>query len=358
MPQPPPQKKKISRRRLLRFLATIPLLFIGLSRRAVAALPRHHAPDGTFRNSNGMAISNKFSALLKWRRESPKVKLLSFPLKENNPDYLRQNRNETTLTWIGHSTLFLQINGINILTDPHFSERASPVPFAGPKRGTPPGLAFAQLPTIDIVLISHNHYDHFDNVTLKRLAERDQPRFVVPLKLAPAVARLGGKHIHEMDWQESLDIDGIQITAEPSHHWSARGIFDRNETLWANYVIRHKDFRFLFIGDTGYSGDYAALGEKYGGFELAAIPIGAYAPRWFMKQAHINPEEAVMIFQDINARQALGIHWGVFSLTNEAMDEPPKRLDSARAVKNLNEKQFMVWQHGESRLLPSFERIE
>ena len=354
-----PSPTNQSRRSLLRFFAVLPALLIELSRgiKALAGRPAHYAPDGTFRNSNGVAINKKFSELMRWRREAPKVKLLSFPLSENNPAYLQQNRSEATLTWIGHCTLLLQLNGLNILTDPHFSKRASPVSFSGPKRGTPPGLNLEQLPPIDIVLISHNHYDHFDNASIKYLAQRDQPQFIVPLKLAAAVARLGSRTIHELDWQDALTINGIKIVAEPSHHWSARGLFDRNETLWANYVIQHEQFRFLFIGDTGYSDDYAALGEKYGGFELAAIPIGAYAPRWFMKQAHINPEEAVKIFHDVNARQAVGIHWGVFPLTNEAMDEPPRRLANACAAQGIGEKQFTAWQHGESRYITSFEGI-
>ena len=290
---------------------------------------------------------------MKWRRERPAVQPVRFPLAQNNPQWLRENRTAPTLTWVGHATLLLQVAGVNILTDPHFSDRASPFSFAGPRRATPPGIALGDLPPIDAVLISHNHYDHLDEESIVAIAQRHAPQFFVPLKLGGQVREMGAQKVREMDWGEAAEIGGVRITAEPCHHWSARGMFDRNETLWASYVVAHGNSRLLFIGDTGYSADFAALGEKYNGFDWAAIPIGAYAPRWFMKEAHINPQEAVQIFQELRARNAVATHWGVFPLTNEPLDEPPQKLREALAAASINPAAFRAWQHGESRHLAS-----
>lgn len=347
---------KRARRRLLTALAALP--FLPWQRAFAATRPLHHAADGTFTNTNGEAISKSLRELLKWRRERPSVAPVSFPLAQNNPAWLRANRSVPTLTWIGHATFLLQLGGVNILTDPHFSERASPFSFAGPKRSTAPGLALADLPPIDVVLISHNHYDHLDGASIAALAAQHQPAFVVPLKLAAEVSAMGTRSVHELDWGESLDRGGVRLTAEPCHHWSARGMFDRNETLWASYAVTYADFRFLFIGDTGYSADFAALGEKYDGFDWAAIPIGAYAPRWFMSAAHINPQEAVQVFQDLRAANAVATHWGVFPLTNEPLDEPPRKLQQALAAADVSGKYFSAWQHGESRALVSGEVLQ
>lgn len=318
---------------------------------AASAAPPHHCADGGFCNSDGVAISKPFRDLMKWRREAPTVEIVTFPLAANNPSALAANRSEATLTWIGHATWLWQLDGVNILTDPHFSERASPLPFAGPKRGTPPGLPLSALPPIEIVLLTHNHYDHLDQSSVAALAARYNPHFIVPLKLGGTVAAMGAKRVSELDWGDTIEVNGIEIIAEPCYHWSARGMFDRNETLWVSYVLRGGGLRLLFIGDTGYSADFAALGDKYSGFDLAAIPIGAYEPRWFMKQAHINPDEAVKIFQDLRTRHAVANHWGVFVLTNEPMREPPQRLQQALTRAALDDGRFAVYQHGETRSL-------
>ena len=354
---PPQVNQPLGRRRFLFSLTALPALSLIKNVAASSSGKMHHLSDGTFCNSNGQAINKPFSQLLKWRREAPKVEMITFPLAPNNPSYLQANRSEPTLTWVGHATFLIQLNGVNILTDPHFSQRASPFSFTGPKRNTPPGIAFDQLPPIDVVLVTHNHYDHLDAETVAALVHRHQPRFIVPLKLGGAVSRWGGVRIAELDWGGQQKIGDVCITAEPCHHWSARGIFDRNETLWASYVIAAQDFRLFFIGDTGYSADFVALGEKYSSFDVAMIPIGAYEPRWFMKEAHINPDESVRIFQALRARYAVASHWGVFSLTNEPMNEPPQKLRAALAAAGIGEDAFAVWQHGESRSLHSRQRL-
>ncbi|MGI9306490.1 MAG: MBL fold metallo-hydrolase [Gammaproteobacteria bacterium] len=318
--------------------------------RAAAQTPGHHLPNGEFRNNYAGQINKAFSDLMRWRRESPGHPRRAFPLAKNDPQFLRENRTADTLTWIGHATLLLQTGGVNILTDPHFSERASPFSFAGPKRGTPPGIAANDLPEIDAVLISHNHYDHLDSASIKMLARQNpQTRFFCPLKLGGFLREHGARFVHELDWGEAAEWAGIRFTAAPCQHWSSRFPWDRNKTLWAAWIAERAGFRFLFIGDTGYSQDFAALGAQYGGFDWAAIPIGAYSPRWFMKEAHINAEEAAQIFLDLRAQNAAATHWGTFQLTDEPADEPPQKLRAAAAAKNISG--FHVFMHGETRML-------
>ena len=349
------ESKLRNRRRFLRAAAavlTAPLWlrFAKIARADFQTKPAHHLPNGEFQNTNGKQIKKSFSELMRWRRESPGHPVLSFPLAENDPQFLRQNRTQNTLTWLGHAAALWQIQGANILTDPHFSERASPVFFAGPKRGTPPGIAINDLPKIDAVLISHNHYDHLDSESVKTLA-RNHPeaRFFCPLKLGGYLKRRGAAHVRELDWGESAEWGEWKFTAEPCKHWSSLFPWDRNKTLWACWAASHPLFRFLFVGDTAYSPDFAALGEKYGGFDWAMLPVGAYEPRWFMKEAHANPEEAAQIFLDVRAKNALASHWGTFRLTDEPMDEPPHKLRAVLAQKNIQN--FHVFAHGETRIL-------
>ena len=320
-------------------------------RKLYAALSKPwHLPDGRFRNNYIGAFERSFSDLRKaFSGERPP--LLSFPLAPNDPTRLRANTSETSLTWIGHCTLLLQVDGKNYLTDPHFAERASPVPFFGPKRTTPPGIELDELPRIDHVLISHNHYDHLDISTIRRLRKQfPDALYHVPLKLRGWFENVGIRRVVELDWWEARSEDGVNFTAVPTQHWSNRGL-DRNETLWCGWVVETPNFRFLFIGDTGYSQDFKDIQEKFDTFDLAAIPIGAYNPRWFMKDAHQNPEEAVQCMQDLNAKTAVATHWGTFQLTFEKMDEPPQRLDAAMAAKGLDSDRFMVFKHGETRYL-------
>jgi L-ascorbate metabolism protein UlaG (beta-lactamase superfamily) len=345
------------RRRALRALALITSApFLALSRRVQASFQAaHHLSNGTFRNNYIGQITKSFSDLMRWRRESPDHPLLSFSLAANDPAFLRNNRKEATLTWLGHATLLLQVGGVNILTDPHFSDRASPFSFVGPRRGTPPGIPLDELPNIDIVLISHNHYDHLDEDSITRLLRRRaDTHFCAPLGIRQWLARVGAQHITELDWGDSVRLNNMQLTAAPCQHWSSRAPWDRNRTLWASWVVEKPGFRFLFIGDTGYSQDFSDLGTHYGGFDVVAIPIGAYEPRWFMKQAHINPDEAVKIFQDLRANTAVATHWGTFQLTDEPMDEPPQKLHAALKAAGIDKNIFAVFQHGETRSLARF----
>ena len=260
-----------------------------------------------------------------------------------------------SVTWVGHATVLLRVGGLSVLTDPHFSERASPVRFAGPKRVVPPVPALSELPHIDAVVVSHNHYDHLDLASVARLAEQPggAPRFFVPLGLKDWFRRRGIENVEELDWWDSRQFNGLEVHFVPVQHWSKRTLADENQTLWGGWVLRHPELSFFFAGDTGYSRDFADIGKRFGGFDLAAIPIGAYEPRWFMKIMHLDPAEAVQVHKDVNARQSLGIHWGTFdNLTDENLNEPPARLAEARGKAGLAEEEFFVLQHGETRSFP------
>lgn len=262
----------------------------------------------------------------------------------NTPD-----PNVPTITWLGHSSTLVQYHGINILTDPIFSDIASPVCFAGPERITPVPVSIEQLPPIDIVLISHNHYDHLDEASVKQIG--DQATWMVPLRYKSWFSDLGINRVIEFDWWDSQQHGQILVTATPSQHWTGRGLFDRYQQLWAAWAVQIDGFKFWFAGDTGYNDmQFKEIGQRLGPFDLGIIPIGAYAPRWFMQDMHVNPEEAVQIHLDIGARFSVGVHWGTFPLTAEPIDEPPRRLKAA--AEGLQSSDFVSLALGESRAVP------
>jgi L-ascorbate metabolism protein UlaG (beta-lactamase superfamily) len=281
-----------------------------------------------------------------------------------NLAYLHSGHNDISVTWIGHATILLQIDGLNILTDPVFGKSISPIPGLGPKRHQAPGIELNQLPHIDIVVISHNHYDHLDLDTVIKLQQQvtGAPRFYVPLgierwfKKNIAGVELSGnrQNVFALDWHDKLTVQGATTSTTlvflPVQHWSARGIFDHNKTLWGSWAILNPNFNFWFSGDLGYSNDLIEIGKQIGGFDLAAIAIGAYEPRWMMANSHINPAEAVQVMLDIKAKQAFGIHWGTFeNLTDESLDQPPKDLSMALNSRGLNDQDFYILYHGETR---------
>lgn len=234
------------------------------------------------------------------------------------------------VSFIGHASFLIQTGGMNILLDPQFSERASPVSFAGPKRVNPPGIAFDDLPKIDVILVSHNHYDHLDRPTLHRLWDRDRPRILTPLG-NDVIIRKGRADIvaEAKDWGDRVEFaPGLAVTFEPAQHWSARGMFDRMHALWASFVIETGAGKIWFAGDTGLGGGrvFRAIREKHGPMALGLIPIGAYGPRWFMRYQHADPEDALAIFDILGCTHALGYHWGTFKLTNEPIEEPATEL--------------------------------
>lgn len=296
--------------------------------------PSHHKADGTFVNTNGVPIDKPIGALLKWQREAPKVEPLRLPSVPPQRNLL-QNPGEAQVTWVGHSTFLLQVGGVNILTDPVFFKRASPVSFAGPKRTTPPSLTIEDLPHIDFVLISHNHYDHLDKRSIKALQAKQSdspPGYYVPLRQKAWFDSLGVSNVTELDWWDSIEVGDITLHAVPVQHWSSRSPFDRNKVLWAGFLIDSPVLRTLFVGDSGYSDDFKEMAKRLGTVDLALVPIGAYAPRWFMKSAHMNPEEAAQVVRDVGARRAIGMHWGTFALTDEPMAEPGERAKATGII--------------------------
>ena len=258
-----------------------------------------------------------------------------------------------TLTWVGHSSLLLQLNGLNILTDPIWSQRASPVRFAGPRRWVAPGIAFTELPPLDVVLLSHNHYDHLDDATVRSLA-RSHPNasWVVPLGLASFVRQRGARNVTELDWWQEHTLQSLRIAATPAQHFSARGFGDRGDTLWCGFALMAAGGRRVyFAGDTGFHPEFESIGARYGPFDVALLPIGAYEPRWFMRYLHMNPEEAVDAFRALQARVMVPIHWGTFKLTDEAMDEPPVRARRAWEQAGLPPSGYRQLAHGETLVL-------
>lgn len=322
-----------------------------------SSTPFHHTANG-YRNNYPQGWTR--GSFLRWQRERwrdglPRIPPggWHFPARTPNAAWLRANRTEPTLTWLGHATFLLQLDGQNVLTDPHLSPRASPFATVGPKRCMPPAIAVQALPHIDTVVISHNHYDHLDTATVKRLARQPggPPRFYVPLGLSAWFARKGIDHSTELDWWDQCAAGPLTLTCTPVQHWSARTAFDRNRTLWCGWRVDASRFSFFFAGDTGYSPDFVDIHRRLGPVDLAALPIGAYAPRWFMQVMHADPDDAVQIYRDLHARHAVAMHWGTFVLTDEPLDEPPQRLRRALAAAGLDEHDFWLLQHGETRTL-------
>jgi L-ascorbate metabolism protein UlaG (beta-lactamase superfamily) len=230
------------------------------------------------------------------------------------------------ITLVNHSTVLLQFGGYNILTDPIWSERASPFSWAGPRRRRKPGVAWEDLPPIDVVLISHNHYDHMDLPTLRKLAGLRSSAFVVPVGVARLLRSKKIGPVHELDWGEALSLAGVTIHCVPALHFSSRGIYDRNKTLWCGYVIECRERLVYFAADTAFGPHFAWVREKFGSPDLALLPIGAYEPRWFMSPVHMGPEEAVRAHEILGAGTSIAIHHGTFQLADEGLDAPKKEL--------------------------------
>jgi len=258
------------------------------------------------------------------------------------------------MTWLGHATTLAEVDGSAILTDPVFSARASAVQFAGPKRYTAPACKVEELPPLSAVLVSHNHYDHLDLPSVVSLVKL-QPgiSWFVPSGMAQWLmknARVPGDKVHEMTWwqEEQLEGTSIKIVFTPANHWCKRSVMDDNQMLWGSFAVIGQTKRFWFGGDTGYCEAFRQIGQKYGPFDMAAIPIGAYQPNWFMKYQHVHPGEAVEIHKDINSKKSLGIHWGTFKLTSEHYLEPPALLNTFLTKNGLDESQFVTTEIGGS----------
>lgn len=255
-----------------------------------------------------------------------------------------------TLTWLGHASFLIRFGGKVILTDPYLSEYASPVARIGPKRYVQPGIAIERLPPIDVLLISHNHYDHLDRRALARIPHRERISVVVPLGLAAGLRDFGFKEIVEVTWGDARDFQALRVTAVPAIHFSGRGLRDRNKTLWAGFVLSSGDTKIYFAGDTGYHGQlFKQMREVFGPIDVALVPIGAYEPANLMADIHVNPEEAVTIGRDLGARDLVAMHWGTVVLALEPPFEPPTRFRTAGRAAGYSDESLWVMQIGQTR---------
>ena len=315
-----------------------------------------HAPrrDGTFRN-----LDPDFHRASTWTRARfyflSLVSIASSarkfePLPTATPDVagLRSNHKRATVTWVGHSTVLVQLDGVNLLTDPAWSQRLGPLSgTVGVKRFTPPGIRFEDLPPIDVVLISHDHYDHLDEPTVRRLARTFNPLFVVPLGIKAWLADRGITNATELDWGESVKVKGLEIVCAPAQHGSGRSLTDTGRRLWASWAVIGTK-RLYFAGDTAYSSHFEMIGDLLGPFDLAALPIGSYTPRFIAQAVHMSPEEALHAAWDLHARDFIGIHWGTYKLAREPYDEPPRRIAEEAARLKLDPHTIWLPKPGET----------
>jgi N-acyl-phosphatidylethanolamine-hydrolysing phospholipase D len=315
----------------------------------------HHDGNG-FKNVYNNP-HNGFGAFLKWRlglgpHENPPIpadSLQSYHPVAIKPDFekiLQPDTGKIQITWIGHSSFLLQVTGKNILTDPVFSRHISPVSFLGPERQAPLPLELSQLPAIDAVIISHDHYDHLDKSTIKYLGNR--PKYFVPLKVRKWFQDLKITNVVELDWWQSEMLDSLRFTEVPAQHFSGRSPFRFNRTLWAGWVIECSKGRIYFAGDTGYSPHFREIAERIGEIKIALLPIGAYRPRWFMKAMHLDPPEAVQAYFDLKTDYAIGMHWGTFKQSDEPLAEPPLYLKKAAEACGIQDEKIKTLRFGET----------
>ena len=353
-------------RKFLGFFLTLFTFKYYKTLKAMNPLPYHHLPNGTFRNLPGSpkreyerSSANFLSLLYKGL-----IKREMFNQKEV-PDYIpkshvidqdkainefKNNQSLITITWLGHAAFLIKIGEQNILTDPYLSTTAGPLGI-GPRRYIPPGIKISDLPKIDVILISHNHYDHLDSVTLKKIKDKNKITVICPLKLSDIIVSLGFKNVIELDWHEKNKISNLEIFAIPSYHWSRRLGQKYNSTLWNGYLIKAEKTRIYFSGDTAFGSFFSDLGNQYGPFDLSIVPIGAYEPRKMMKSSHCTPEEAVQITKMVKSKNILGMHWGTIRLSAENPWEPPAKFIAAAKSNGYKDNNIWKLSIGETRSL-------
>ena len=306
-----------------------------------------HFDGKKFYNKYNHTTKNFFS-FLKWRLNSKKGDWPKWiKNKLSSKPKTREEEKSLTATFINHATVLIQIGNVNILTDPIFSRRTSPVSWAGPQRIRKPGVTFENLPPIDIILISHNHYDHLDIPTLKMLAKRDNPIILSGLGNGLLFKQNGLLNYKDMDWNDKTIIKGVSLTFLTAQHWSARGLTDRFQTLWGSFLIERDGKKVYFAGDTGYGPHFSEIGDQYGPIDLSLLPIGAYKPRWFMKYNHMSPMDAVQAHIDLKSGQSLAIHFGTFSLGDDSFVDPINDLNLAIKEKTIPSTSFYAPDFGE-----------
>lgn len=311
-----------------------------------------HCDGEKFFNLNPKVRAEKgFFEVLKWMLNRNKRQWPEFQFGRQRAKLAsgELNAHEAVVTFINHATLLIQVRGFNFLTDPVFSERVSPLSWLGPKRVREPGLKISELPKIDFVLLSHNHYDHLDMAALTELSRLFHPQIIAPLGNEKYLRDRGFENVSELDWWQSLKIsDSVNVTLTPAQHWSARSPFDHNQSLWGGFVLESEKLKIFFAGDTGYDQHFKAIFQKFGAMDVSLLPIGSYDPQWFMKDQHMNPREAVLAHRDLGSRLSIGIHFGCFQLTDEGIDEPAIDLKKALIEFSVAQDHFFVPDHGQS----------
>jgi len=293
----------------------------------LASIPLHISAE--YKNTNGKAIDKSLKDLIRWQRNQNKPVLASIEISDEWQT-INFGKSDNYIIWIGHSTFLIKINNLTILTDPVFSERASPFKRLGPKRLIPPSISLDQLPSIDVVTISHNHYDHLDIRSLKKLSKTNPNLiFLIPEGDLDIFKKRNISNVKEFNWWQDILIDNFLFTFTPVQHWSARGLFDRNESLWGGWYIKTDNYSIYHAGDTGYSEDFIETKNRLGSPKYTFLPIGAYDPEWFMSESHVTPEDSIKIMKDLEAEFSFGMHWGTFTLTAEDTLEPRERLNNA-----------------------------
>jgi L-ascorbate metabolism protein UlaG (beta-lactamase superfamily) len=320
----------------------------GTTQTAVRMAPTDHFDGERFFNPHS-PHGKSLQDVRRWRHERQKQ---PWPEHVEDPPFPPPGRtapDRISATFIGHSTFLLQLGGVSVLIDPIWSERCSPVSFAGPRRVRRPGQSLDALPGVDLLLVSHNHYDHMDLPTLRRVRRRWAPPTVTGLGNARHLAKAGIRSAVELDWWQSAELAGARVTYVPAQHFSSRGLYDRNRCLWGGFIVEAGGAVVYFAGDTGYCPHFAEIAHRFPRIDLALLPIGAYEPRWFMHQQHVNPPEAVRAHLDLQPGRSLGMHFGTFQLTDEAIDAPVFSLREAQARAGVAEQDFDVLGFGETR---------
>jgi L-ascorbate metabolism protein UlaG (beta-lactamase superfamily) len=312
--------------------------------------PSDHCDGQHFFNPGSKAAKRGLLQVLRWRRQSQRAE---WPRRVVDPIFAPPPSavapGTVAVSFINHATFLIRLPGAVVLTDPIFSLRCSPLSWAGPMRVRPPGIALADLPRPDVVLLSHSHYDHMDLPSLRELQQRHAPRFVTMLGNSRTLGGLGIAAT-ELDWWEELTVGALRITATPARHFAARTPFDRNRTLWGGFMLSNAEGQVLFAGDSGTGPHWQEIRKRLDAPDVALLPIGAYEPRWFMAAVHMNPAEAVQAHLSLGARRSVGIHFGTFQLTDEAIDAPLHALEAARQAAGLEPVSFVTHGFGETRL--------
>jgi L-ascorbate metabolism protein UlaG (beta-lactamase superfamily) len=304
-----------------------------------------------FKNPSGVSAKG-FASVFKYMRDREKD---SWTTTENpyvsTSQITDAKHGEIKYVFINHSTFLIQIDGINILTDPIFSDYCSPVPLPPMRRHRPPGIPMDLLPRIDLVLVSHNHYDHMDKWSIKELTKKWNPFFLTALGNKHTLEKMGAKRVEEIDWWQSHTFKEIRITSTPANHFSSRGTFDRNTSLWCGFHLEKRDKKIYFLGDSGYSDIFKEIGDRLGPMDLSLIPIGAFKPRWFMGPIHISPEESLQVHKDVNSKKSIAMHFGTFALADDNPERAIRELTEAKEQTSVSDDEFEIIEEGRIKTL-------